>query len=667
MTHTSNRNKRRIMFAFLVICLVCVALTLRLGWIQIVHGEEYSKQAVEQQTRDIPIVAQRGVIYDTNGVELAISATTHTIWVRPGELQYKDTAEENAALVAGAAKTLSELLGMEFSQVEEILSQKKSLVKVAKYVNKETTEKVREAEIRGITIAEDAKRYYPLGAFASHVLGTTTDDNQGLTGLELKYDQFLSGVSGRWIKSADLSGSKLAYGVEKYYQAEDGLSAVLTLDSVVQHYVEKAIAQVAVNTSAKRVLCIVMVPKTGDILAMAMTPEYDLNNPRLPMDEARQEYFAGLDSAGQQEFWNEMWRNAMICDTYEPGSTFKLLTTAASLEEGITNVNETFVCKGSYKVGGRTLHCWRYPNAHGTETLTQGVQNSCNPVFNALAQRMGKETLYSYLEAFGLMERTGVDYPGEAGNIILGLNSVGPVELATISYGQGIAVTPLSLLTAICSLGNEGMLMQPRLVKELRDSDGNTVEAFGPVEVRQVISKKTAEEMCLIMESVVSEGGGGTARVPGYRVGGKTGTANKVVDGAYGDAVYGSFLGMAPMDDPQVAVLVVVDEPQGVKYGSQTAAPGAKVILEDVLRYMNVQPSYTEEELKEIESAYVTAPDLTGESFSDAIGILGGVSLEYTVSPALDLDSVEDFTVIDQYPKAGESVKRGSTVYLYRE
>ncbi|MDO4551902.1 MAG: penicillin-binding transpeptidase domain-containing protein [Bacillota bacterium] len=655
------------MFFFFAAGILCVALSLKLGWVQIVMGEEYSKAAVEQQTRDVPVSAQRGVIYDTNGVELAISATTHTIWARPSEIKSAKKDEENQARLIMTAQELSEILSLDYDETLATISQEKSLVKVARYVDKETAQALREAELEGISIVEDVKRYYPLGAFASHVLGTTTDDNQGLTGLELKYDQYLSGVSGRWIKSADIDGDKLAYGVEKYYQAEDGLSIVLTLDSVIQHYVEKAIAQVAEDTSAKRVLCIVMDPKTGDILAMAMTPEYDPNSPRIPLGEEEQSYFETLDSAAQQDYWNEMWRNAMISDTYEPGSTFKLLTTAIALEEGITTPTETFTCQGAYQVAGVTLRCWRYPNVHGTETLTQAVQNSCNPVFNTLAQRMGKETMYEYLEAFGLQEKTGVDYPGEGGNNLQNIDSVGPVELATISYGQGIAVTPISLLRAICALGNDGMLMQPRLVKELRDSDGNVVESYEPVEVRQVVSKETADEMCLIMESVVSEGGGGTARVMGYRVGGKTGTANKVEDGAYGDGVYASFLGMAPMDDPQVAVLVVVDEPQGVKYGSQTAAPGAKLILEDTLRYLNIEPSYTEEELEALNSDKVAVPSVAGENFSEAIGILGGVSLQYVVSPALDLDSVEDFTVVDQYPPAGETVSKNSTVYLYRE
>jgi stage V sporulation protein D (sporulation-specific penicillin-binding protein) len=358
-----------------------------------------------------------------------------------------------------------------------------------------------------------------------------------------------------------------------------------------------------------------------------------------------------------------MWRNPMISDTYEPGSTFKLITTSIALEEGVTNPNEKFVCTGSTVVAGTKLSCWRSYKPHGEQTLTKAVQNSCNPVFVQLSQRLGLTTYYKYLEKFGLMEKTGIDYPGEGGNILQNKDTAGPVGLATMSYGQGIAVTPISLLTAVSALGNDGMLMQPRLVKALLDDDGNIIERFEPQESRQVVSKQTADEMCLIMESVVSEGGGGTAKVAGYRIGGKTGTANKVVNGVYVNDTYSSFIGMVPMDEPQLAILLVVDSPQGVKFGSQTAAPGVKAILEETLRYLNIQTSYSEEEKAQMESAMVSVPAVTGENFSEAIGILGGAELTYIVSPTVEGD--HDFTIVDQYPKAGEKVKKGTNVYLY--
>jgi stage V sporulation protein D (sporulation-specific penicillin-binding protein) len=280
-----------------------------------------------------------------------------------------------------------------------------------------------------------------------------------------------------------------------------------------------------------------------------------------------------------------------------------------------------------------------------------------------ISQRLGLETYYHYLNQFGLMERTGIDFPGEAGNLLQNKNTAGPVGLATMSYGQGIAVTPISLLTAVSALGNDGMMMQPRLVKALLDAEGNIVRKFEPVEVRQVISRQTAEEMSLIMESVVAEGGGGTAKIPGYRIGGKTGTANKVENGVYINDTYSSFIGMAPMGDPKVSILLVVDSPQGVKFGSLTAAPGAKTILENTLRYLNVEKVYSDEERNLLESDMVSVPSVTGENFSEAIGILGGVELHYITAP--DTGTDEDFTIIDQYPKAGEKAEKGSSVYLY--
>ncbi|MGN0710907.1 MAG: peptidoglycan D,D-transpeptidase FtsI family protein, partial [Anaerovoracaceae bacterium] len=631
---TPNSVKKRILVGFLLICIAITGLAFRVGWLQIVNGDEYSKKALESQTRDVPIPAKRGVIYDRNGKELAVSAVTFSVWARPDQVNTKSrkyTAEEN---VERTVEFLAKQLSMEESEVEEIVTQKKALVKVAKYVDKETADTIRQEGLPGIEIAEDVKRYYPLGSFLAHVLGSVTDDNNGLAGLELKYNRYLSGISGRWIKNTDVNGNSLAYGMEKYYQAEDGLNLVLTIDEVIQHYVEKALDTVQANTQADRVMCIMMDPKTGDILAMGMTPDYDPNNPRVPMTTEGAVYLESLSDSEKLDYWNAMWRNPMVSDTYEPGSTFKLLTTSIALEEQLTSLNETFVCNRYYSIAGVQLSCWR-PQPHGTETLVEAVGNSCNPVFATLSQRIGLDKYYEYMGLYGLKDKTEIDYPGEGYAILQNQDTAGPVELATMSYGQGIAVTPIQLITAVSSFGNDGKIMQPRLVKKLTDKDGKVVEEFEPKVVRQVISKQTAEDMRLIMESVVSEGGGGTAKVPGYRVGGKTGTANKPKAGGYSEETYSSFIGMAPMDDPKVSILLIVDNPKGVKFGSQTAAPGVKMILEDTLRYLNIQPSYTQEEEAQMNSGKTSVPDVTGTGFDEAIGILGGASLTYTISPAL--------------------------------
>jgi len=664
MSPTTNRNKRRLVFVFIVSCILCVGLAFRVGWIQVVASERYAKMAVEQQTRDVPIPAKRGVIYDRNGKELAISAVTNSIWARPGVVKNSTDPEQAQANLDKAASVLAEILEMDKTKILETISRNQSLVKVAKYVDKERADRIREAGLKGIEIAEDVKRYYPMGTFMAHLLGSTTDDNRGLSGIELKYDKYLSGIPGRWIKNTDRDGDSLSYGVEKYFQAENGLNLVLTVDEVIQHYVEKALDTVQANTQADRVMSIVMDPKTGDILAMGVTPDFDPNNPRVPTDPEEAAYVESLSDKEKLDYWNKMWRNPLISDTYEPGSTFKLLTTAIALEEGVTTLNDKFVCTGSIMVGGEKLKCWRYYNPHGQQDLVKAVGNSCNPVFVQLAQRTGYEKYFDYLELFGLREKTGIDFPGEGFAILQNEETAGPVGLATMSYGQGIAVTPIQLITAVSALGNEGKLMQPRIVKELRDENGNVIQTFDTKVVRQVVSKKTAEEMCLIMEAVVGEGGGGTAKIPGYRIGGKTGTANKVKGGVYTEETFSSFIGMAPMDDPKIAILLIVDNPKGVKFGSQTAAPGVKLVLEETLRYMNIQPSYSEEEKLVMESGYTTIPDVVGQSLSEAIGILGGASLNYTVSPADE--SGEDFTIVDQYPKPGEKMQKGGTVCLYR-
>lgn len=664
MTKTLNKSKKRLIMAFMVMCAACLALCVRVGWIQIVKGAEYSKMAVEQQTRDVPIAAKRGEIYDTNGKKLAVSATCYTVWARPANVRAGNTPEEREARVEETTQVLSSILEKDEQETKELLTKQQSLVKIENYLDRETADQIRKKELPGIEIAEDAKRYYPLGAFLAHTMGSVTNDNSGLSGIELEYDQYLSGTSGRWIKNTDVAGNNLSGGTEKYYQAEDGLGLVLTIDETIQHYVEKSLKTVQKNTKADRVMCIMMAPKTGDVLALAQTPEFDPNDSRTPLSKSEQKKLEAIPDFKKMEYWNAMWRNSLISDVYEPGSTFKLLTTASALEESKTNIREKFTCTGSINVSGTTLKCWRSYNPHGTQTLEQAVGNSCNPVFVTLAQRLGIETFYDHLATFGISKKTEIDFPGEGNSILQDKSTAGPVGLATMGYGQGVAVTPIQLITAISSLGNEGKLMRPRLVKALVDEKGDTVKEFDAEIVKQTVSKKTASEMCRIMEYVVAKGGAGTAKVDGYKVGGKTGTANKAKGGGYSSQTYSSFIGMAPMNDPQVAILVIVDNPKGVKFGSQTAAPGAKLILEDTLRYMEIEPKLTKAERKALDEEQVTVPDLKGEGLEEAIGILGGLSLKYKASGG---KQNENFAIQDQYPKAGEKINKGGTVYLYRK
>ena len=618
---------------------------------------------MEQQTRDTPIEAERGSIYDTNGNELAVSVTCYTIWARPTDVKSGKTEKEKNTKIENVAKTLSENLGMEYEEVQKLITKEQSIVKIKKGVDKDVADKIRDAKLPGIEIAEDSKRDYPLGAFASHTIGSVTDDNTGLSGLELQYNTYLSGVAGRWINYTDTSGNRLSYGEEKYYQAEDGYSVVTTLDQVIQHYTEKALDQVMEKTSADRVMAIVMDPKTGDILSMAQTPDFDLNNPKEPTSDTEKKKLAAMSDSDKVSYWNKMWRNSLISDVYEPGSTFKLLTTAIALEEGAATPNSTYNCTGSVNVAGQTIHCWRTGRPHGHQNLQEAVGNSCNPVFVQLATKVGIDKFYDHLGTFGITGTTGIDFPGETTALLQGKEDAGPVGLATIGFGQGIAVTPIQLITAVCSFGNEGKLMKPRLVKELKDSDGNTVKTFDTEVVRQTVSKETADEMCEIMSFVVDSGGGGTFKIDGYNVGGKTGTANKPKAGKYSDETYSSCIAMAPMDDPKVAVLLIVDNPKGVKYGGVVAGPGAKQILSDTLRYMNVSPSKESQEKSDSEK--IEIPDVAGLNASEAIGILEGKGLSYDMDE--DVAAKEDFIVSEQYPAAGTKVKKGSKIYLYND
>ncbi len=664
MTPSNNKSKKNLIFVLGIVFFVMLLLIIRLGWIQIVRGEEYSEKALEQQTRDTPIEAERGTIYDTNGNELAVSVTCYTIWVRPTDVKSADTDEESQAKIENVTKKLSEYLDMEYDEVKELVTKEQSIVKVKKGIDKDTADKIREEDLPGVEIAEDTKRDYPLGAFASHTLGTVSDDNVGLSGLELQYNTYLSGVSGRWINYTDTSGNRLSYGNERYYQAEDGYSIVTTIDQVIQHYTEKALDQVMEQTDADRVMAIVMDPKMGDILAMAQTPDYDLNNSREPANEKEKKEFDAMSESEQTTYLNKMWRNSLISDVYEPGSTFKLITTAIALEEDIATPNSTYNCTGEIKVADRTIHCWRTGRPHGHQNLQEAVNNSCNPVFVQLATKTGIDKFYEHLDTFGITGTTGIDFPGETTALLQDKDSAGPVGLATIGFGHGIAVTPIQLITAISSFGNDGKMMKPRLVKELRDSDGNTVRTFDTEVVRQTVSKETADEMCEIMQFVVDSGGGGSFKLDGYNVGGKTGTANKPnSSGGYSDETYSSAIAMAPMDDPQVAVLLIVDNPKGVHYGSVVAGPGMKQILSDTLRYLNVSPDEESQETSGAEK--VEIPDVTGMSASEAIGVLEGAGLSYDMDD--DVASKEDFIVSKQYPSAGTEVKKGSKIYLYND
>ncbi|WP_018589859.1 stage V sporulation protein D [Terrisporobacter glycolicus] len=650
-------SRKRLVIVMILACSLFLSLVFRIGYLQLIKGEWLSTKASEQQTREIPIEAKRGAIYDTNMKELAVSVTKYTVWCKPVEVKdAKKTSEE-----------LAKILDEKYDDVYKSVNKKNmALVKVKRWIDDDTADKITKARLSGIWVAEDNQRYYPYGNFASYVLGHTSADSSGVAGIELKYDNVLKGTAGKLIVSTDAAGKEIPQGSEQYYEPTTGNGLVLTVDEVIQHYCEKAAQKAYEENNASKVTIIAMDPKTGDVKAMVKKPDYDPNTPTKAIYPAYEELLEECKNDNEKiKAYSTMWRNTAVSDTYEPGSTFKLVTSSAGLEEGVVKQDDKFTCSGSVMVEGKKIKCWRSYRPHGSETFKQGVQNSCNPVFVEVGRRLGVSKMYNYIDAFGLNKKTGIDLPGEAGSIMYNEKDVGPVELATISFGQSISVTPMQLITAVCSIVNDGNRMEPRLVKAYTDNKGNITKEVDPVQVKQVISKETSAQMREIMESVVTEGGGKIAYLPGYRLGGKTGTAQKVIDGSYAQGHYVcSFIGMAPADDPKIVVLAIVDEPTGVmQFGSTTAGPIIKEVMSNTLKYLGVEPEYTEEEKAENVKSKVKVPDVRGLSIEDATKVLEESKLEANIDN--DVDIKEGTIIKDMFPKPGVSVNEGSLISIY--
>lgn len=666
MAKVKEKNKNRMLFAFGAMALLMALLIVRVAWIQIVNGEEYTDIAIDQQTSDIPIEAKRGSIFDRNGEELASSATCYTLWVRPAQF----TSQYKGGKAAEEAQKLAVILDTDAGELEEKMTDTENvLVRLVDGLEKETADKIKELEITGTEISEGTERFYPNENFASVLLGSVNAEGTGRSGIEQQYDEYLSGVAGRWVKNTDINGNTLSYGEKAYYQAENGLNVVLTVDEVLQHYMEDALRNGMEETGAKGAWGMAMDPETGEILAMSVLPGFDPNDATTPLlDDKEMEEFKKLSGEEQSAYLSQMWRNPLVSDVYEPGSTLKLVTASAMLEEGLATPNTTYNCAGSYVVSGVRLNCWGA--AHGTQTLTEAVGNSCNPAHMQMALQMGKDTYYEYLDLFGLTTTTGIDLPAESGSIVQAKDAIGPVELATMGFGHGVAITPIQLISAISAIGNDGMLVRPHVVKELTDSEGNVVKTYGTEEIKQVISETTASEMCKIMELEVSKYGGSAAKIEGYSIGGKTGTAYKATGGEYSNETYSSFVCMSPMDDAKIAVLIVMDTPTKSIYGSATAAPVARNFLEKALPYMGINPQYEDGKSGSAGGGYSYVPDVTGMTFEKAEAALAEAGIDYEIVPAADKDEkdeLKDQKVVDQYPKGGKKINKDSKVYLYRE
>ena len=658
-------NKGRITLGFVLVCLLFIVLGFKLSKIMIIDADELTQMAVSQQTRDTTIEAKRGIIYDRNGKELATSSICYTLYAFPANFRGDLNDTELSNNIADLCEAIGYTKKKQKNSVSKQLKGKDNLVTLAKHLTKEQADAIRGLKLKGLELTEGTMRYYPLGNFASQVLGTVNDDNEGRSGLELQYDSYLSGVNGRWVTNTDLSGNELVEGTERHYEAQDGYNVITTLDEAIQYYCEEAAEEAYKKWNAKKVEILAMDPNNGEILASVVWPGYDPNDPMVPAGVSKEELasYNKLSDKKKTEYLSQMWRNPIVSDTYEPGSTFKLVTAASGLEEGVIDLETSFYCNHSFQVEDYTLNCW-YAGAHGWQNINRAIANSCNPALADVAKRLGATKFRQYINLFGFGSLSGIDYPGEATAIIQ--DYIGPVELATMGFGQGISITPVQLVTAISAIGNGGDLVEPHYVKALTDSDGKVVKTFDKTVVRKVISSSTAKEMRDIMENEVANGGGDTAKIEGYRIGGKTGTAQKAENGGYSKYdYYSSFICMAPMEDPQITLLVVVDSPRGAQYGSIVSAPVAQKILKNVLRYMGISPSTETSSSGSTNSEMVTVPDVVGLSFSKAKDTLHNSGLK--VSRSKSAKSTDSWKVVDQYPKAGTRVKKNSTVYVYKE
>lgn len=658
MSTPTFTTKKRLVVMLLSVSLVAFILLLRLGYIQIVKGDELKKDVLEQWAKDIPISAKRGNILDRNGKELAVSVSSYMVDCIPADVKEPTKAAEIVAKV----------LDIEKDDVYKKLTKRQSIVKIARWISDEQANKLRKADLEGIVIVPDNKRYYPYGNFASYILGFTNIDNKGLYGIEKTYDKFLTGIQGRLVQNTDSFGRQLPGDVERLVEPESGLDIVLTIDETIQHIAEKAALEAQVKNKAKRVAILIMEPKTGNILAMATKPDYDPNEPRSPITEDQKQQWENLTQQQLVKEWNQIWRPYPISDNYEPGSTFKIITAAAGLEDGVVSPDSTFHCDGFVRQvkSPKPIKCWRYYRPHGTQTFVEGAENSCNEVFVEVGLRLGKDKMYEYVKNFGFGEKTGIDLNSEAYGIVTPVNYIKEVKLATMSFGQGISVTPIQLITAVSAVANGGKLMEPKLVKELKDQDGNVVHEFKPEVRREVISKETSDTMLEILRSVVDNGTGRNAYSPGYRVGGKTGTAQKVIDGRYASGKYiASFSAIAPTDDPKITVLVMIDEPStGMYYGGLIAAPVAGQVVKETLDYLDLELKFTQEELEKELKKKVIVPDITGKDLNDASKTLSGLGFKYIVNSS----GVEKSLIVtDQFPKPNTEVNKGSKIELYVE
>lgn len=656
-TITRKKRMRNMIF---VVLIIMFGLAFRIGWIQFKMGNKLQHMAHLQQTLEREFNPKRGTIYDATGEKiLAVSASVESITVNPVNI-----SSENKEKVA---RKLSELFELDYEKVLKKVSKRSSIETIAKKVDKSKTDELRiwldENNITtGVNIDVDTKRYYPYNSLAAQIIGFCGSDNQGLMGIEAKYDSELKGQNGSIVKLTDAKGGNLDDEGEEYVKAINGNDLILSIDATIQGIAEKYLEEACIdNVCTDGGNIVIMDPNNGDILAMAGYPTYNLNDPYVPMDSKVSANWDNLSKEEKTAEQQKMWRNKAISDAYEPGSTFKLITSSASLEEKITDTDNSgeFCCTGSITISGVTIKCWRYYRPHGSESLRQALMNSCNPVFIGLGQKLGVKTYYSYLNKFGFLRKTGIDLQGEGGSIFLAEEKVGPVELGTIAFGQRFEVTPIQMITAVSSIANGGTYVVPRVVKGIVNSQTGEVKNIEPQKKETVISKETSEKVLSMMQSVVAEGTGKNAQVKGYSIGGKTGTSE---DGVNTGKYVTSFVGVAPISNPKLVILITLYNPtgEGGHQGGGVAAPIASQVLGEVLPYLEVKKDNEKEE--DVKNK-VAVPNLEGMTIGEAKKVLKdlNLNLEYNEENA---ENEEERIITEQVPVSGVEVLEESSIIV---
>lgn len=665
-------KKFRIVLASLLI--IFLLLIIRLIWLQFVQGSDLKEQAYNQQTTDQIISTSRGTIYDSTGKTLAISTPTDTVTINPKKIVGSND-EETKAKKEKVAKAFSEIFELDYNETLGKVNSTSNVQTIAKKVDKDKIDKLKEwmeteKISTGINIDEDTKRVYPYNNLASNLIGFCGTDNTGIQGIEDSWNSVLQGTPGKITTSTDAIQEEIPDSNQTYIPAENGSDIVLTIDYYIQTVLEKYLKQAVVENNAESGTVVAMAPSTGDILGMACYPDYNLNTPFEPNTEELKTTWDTLDSKTQSDTLYNMWKNNVVSSPYEPGSPYKLITAATALEENITSedVPNDFYCNGSIEVADRNISCWT--QAHkGAKTLRQALQVSCNPSLIQLGQRIGAETLYKYYQAFGFFDKTGIDLPQEASSTYWKLEDVKDVELATMSFGQRFTITPIQLVSAVSAIANDGILMKPRIVKQIINPETGTTTDIEPVQVRQVISKSTSERMRNLMKSVVDDGSGRLAKVEGYSIGGKTGTSEPQA-GREDEGYIASYVAIAPTEKPEICLLIAVHNPnpnnEGSHQGGQVCGPVVSQMLSEILPYLGLTSSnaQTSTDTVEEDTSYATVPDIRNKTVTEAEKLLKQAGFTTKVNISGDKNST---LVTDQTPKPGSSIPKGSIIVLYTE